>query len=455
MDTMISEHNKTTTGKGYVINNDGTVTRDVGSAGTNSPGENKKSKGWIVLLICIVIILSSIAGIYIYNETSYLEVSKKNIIISASGGITKVNVDSNRDWYISVNTNMGYASKIGNSIQLRIDENPKLTERKDWIEVVCRNCVERINIKQEAKKYLTISSNRISVPSEGGLYTFTVTSNEYWSISVIPAGWGNLTSNGNTLSLRIDANNHSNSRSDYFIIKSKSGIEQRVDITQEGSYLNVSSESLTFPASGGSKTITVSCSSNWYISVNPYAWGHLSRNGHYLTYRVDANKSSKSRDDYIVIKSGNKEKRISVTQYGTYSSNSNNYNSTYVTANIKRVWVNHNVYEAGKYGMRIHVNFSVTGMNNRTGQVAVYFYYANGNPIRDTNYNFRTVDNNVAVSRDFKPRYSNSNYSDFEIFMPYDEIHVYRTSSCYFTISIWNGNTEIASSNKTSFKITW
>lgn len=450
---MISEHHQTGTGRGYIINNDGTVTREDGGTPSSS-GNNEKSKGWIILWVCIFIILSSIVGIYIYNETSYLEVANNNITVSALGGITNVNVDSNRDWHIHVNTNMGYASKIGNTIQLRIDENPNFTERKDWIEVACRNCVVRINVKQEAKKYLSVSSNRINVPSEGGTYTFTVSSNDSWSISVKPAGWGILTTYGNTLSLRIDANNQSSSRNDYFIIKSKSGIEQRIDIEQEGPYLNVSSEFLTFSSSSGSKRITISCSSSWYVSVNPYSWGHISRDGNNLIYRVEANKSNKSRDDYIVIKSGSLEKKITVTQYGTYSSNSNNYSSTYVTATIKRVWVNHNVYEDGKYGMRIHVNFSVNGMYNRTGQVAVYFYYANGNPIRDTNYNFRTVDNNVAVSRDFKPRYSNSNYSDFEIFMPYDEIHVYRTSSCYFTISIWNGNTEVTSSNKTSFKIT-
>lgn len=454
---MIREHHHTGSGEGYIINSDGSVTRNVSKRNSTNPSPSCDSNNsvWWILFFIILVISSIVIGVHVYNENSFLSVSQTNILMSSSGGTTTINVNSNRDWHISTYpSGWGHVSKSANTIKLRLDENTNTTDRTDYIEVSCRNCITRINIRQEAKKYLSISSNHISVPSEGGSYTFTVSTNETWSISTNTYEWGHLTRSGNSISLRIDANYSSNNRTDYFVIKSLSGIEQRVNISQQGyiAYLDISTQSLTFSSSGGSQTITISSSPDWVVSVNPYSWGHLSRNGNYLTYQVDANKSSKSRTDYIKIKAGNIEKTISVTQYGNYSSN--NYNSTYVSALINRVWVDHNVYENGKYGMRIHIDFDINGMYNQKGQAAAYFYYANGNPIKDTNNSHRTSNGDVATHVDFRPNYTNANYSDLKIFMPYNEIHVYSSSSCYFTISIWNGSTEITSGGKTHFKIT-
>lgn len=458
---MSAEYHHTDSGTSYTVNSDGTVTRrdHRGSSQRPSSGGGDNS-GWWVFFFIIIIIIAIVAGVNIYNENSYLNVSRTNVSMDASGGTTSINVNSNRDWQISTYpASWGHASKSGNTIKIRLDANQSSSERTDWMEVTCRNCAVRINIQQEAKKYFTISSNQVNAPGEGGTYSFSVSTNESWSISTNTYDWGHLTRSGNSLTLRIDRNPLSSTRTDYFVIKSQSGQEQRVNITQQGyvAYLNLSTQSLTFSSSGGSQTITISSAPDWVVSVNPYNWGHLSRNGDYLTYRVDANYSSTNRTDYIKIKAGNIEKQISVTQYGSYSSsyNSNSYNSTPVSASIKRVWVDHSVYEGGQKGMRIHVNFDVNGMYNRTGQAAVYFYYSNGNPIKDTNNSYCTSNGDVATHVSFTPGYSNANYSDLKIFMPYNELHIYRTTSCYFTISIWNGSTVVTSGGRTSFNFNY
>lgn len=209
----------------------------------------------------------------------------------------------------------------------------------------------RPSIKTTPKKkpvqqsYFHISSQSAGFGSEGGTKTFTVSSSGAWTISVNTASWGHLTRSGNTLTLRADANTSSSSRTDYFIIASGSKT-LRVDISQaKGVSFSVSSQELSFPASGGSKTITVSANGAWRIGTNTCGWGHLSISGSQLTVQLDANTGSSSRTDYFTIKSGDQELRVNITQNGssnswTISGKSRAYTDTangltYLTSQIK------------------------------------------------------------------------------------------------------------------------
>lgn len=218
-------------------------------------------------------------------------------------------------------------------------------------------------------------------------------------------------------------------------------------------YLNVSPINATFPSSGGSENIHIDTNSEWSISVNTNSWGHLTRHGNQLILKVDQNTSSSQRTDYFKIKAGNIERTINITQAAVSNSS---YNSNRVTGSIRNIWVDHNVTDSyGNYGMRIHVKFDINGMLNRTGLVAAYFYNSNGNALRDTNSSYRTTDGNVATHVNFTPNYENCTFNDLSIFMPYSELHLSRTTSCYFTISIWNGNNEVAQSERNSFHLTY
>ncbi len=131
-------------------------------------------------------------------------------------------------------------------------------------------------------------------------------------------------------------------------------------------------------------------------------------------------------------------------------------NSSNVTGNVRNVWVDHNVSDSyGNKGMKIHVKFDINGMQNRRGQAAAYFYYTNGNPLKDTNGRCCTSDGNVATHVDFTPNYDNCSFNDLSIFMPYSELHQSKSASCFFTITIWNGNKEIAQSERFYFELTY
>lgn len=308
-------------------------------------------------------------------------------------------------------------------------------------------------VKSTSKKsYFSISSQYASFGSDGGNRTFTVSSSAAWKISVNTANWGHLSRSGNTLYLRVDANNSSSSRTDYFIISSGSK-SIRVDISQgKSNSLTVSTESLSFSSAGGSRTITVNSSSSWKIGTKTYDWGHLSTDGNTVTLRVDANTSTNSRTDYFTIKSGNLEKRINISQSGNTQTTSNN-------ATIKSVYVSNDEDVDGEKGLSVKVSFDVSGMKGHNGRVSCYFYDTNGNALIDRNNRYHTsgTPSNVASGEDIKPRYDNSTYTDFEIKIPYSELHLSSTYSRTLRVDVvvWDyysgSGKEVARKDGTTF----
>ena len=92
-------------------------------------------------------------------------------------------------------------------------------------------------------------------------------------------------------------------------------------------------------------------------------------------------------------------------------------------AEILDVWTDHNVFEEGRKGMRIHVKFRVDDLKDSEGQCIAYFYFADGRRLSDLNGQYTTTDDQVSVSKTFRPSYVNSIYRDFKLFMPYSELH--------------------------------
>lgn len=312
---------------------------------------------------------------------------------------------------------------------------------------------QKKTVKSTSKKsYFSISSQYASFGSDGGNRTFTVSSSAAWKISVNTANWGHLLRSGNTLYLRVDANNSSSSRTDYFTISSGSK-NIRVDISQgKRNSLTVSTESLSFSSAGGSRTITVNSSSSWKIGTKTYDWGHLSTDGNTVTLRVDANTSTNSRTDYFTIKSGNLEKRINISQSGNTQTTSNN-------ATIKSVYVSNDADVDGEKGLSVKVSFDVSGMKGHNGRVSCYFYDTNGNALIDRNNRYHTsgTPSNVSSGEDIKPRYDNSTYTDFEIKIPYSELHLSSTYSRTLRVDVvvWDyysgSGKEVARKDGTTF----
>lgn len=91
---------------------------------------------------------------------------------------------------------------------------------------------------------------------------------------------------------------------------------------------------------------------------------------------------------------------------------------------IQKVWVDYDVNEDQKKGMRVHFNFNVFKYKGLPCSANVYFYKASGEPLKDLNGKYKTTGGDVAMYVNFTPGYENTPYNDVQLFMPYDELHL-------------------------------
>ncbi|MBQ2352460.1 MAG: zinc ribbon domain-containing protein [Bacteroidales bacterium] len=116
------------------------------------------------------------------------------------------------------------------------------------------------------------------------------------------------------------------------------------------------------------------------------------------------------------------------------------------SAKIYKTWVDHNVYQDGEKGMLIHVKFDVQGQKNISDQCVAYFYFSNGTQLKDYNDKYKTTAGYVCAFKNYCPSYDDAVYNDFQIFMPYDELHCSGNLDLKFYVIVWGGNDELATS---------
>lgn len=82
--------------------------------------------------------------------------------------------------------------------------------------------------------YLSVSPSSVHFDSNGGSKEITIETDGDWEISTNTANWGHISKYNNSVTLTIDENTSSSSRSDYFEITAGS-FSKRININQEGS----------------------------------------------------------------------------------------------------------------------------------------------------------------------------------------------------------------------------
>jgi hypothetical protein len=87
-----------------------------------------------------------------------------------------------------------------------------------------------------------------------------------------------------------------------------------------------------------------------------------------------------------------------------------------------RIWIDFDVTEGGKYGMRIHVKFTTYGMKNLPSDLAVYFKKADGTRLLTNNVNYRSTDGQVAIYKELDIGYDPGVFNDLQLFLPYSEL---------------------------------
>jgi hypothetical protein len=106
----------------------------------------------------------------------------------------------------------------------------------------------------------------------------------------------------------------------------------------------------------------------------------------------------------------------------TSAGGANDTTKTDSTATVKKIWVDYNVTERGRKGMRIHVNFEVSGLKGVDAKLVARVQKDNGDFLTSTSPSFSNGSDQLEVSYDIKPGYAVTVYEDATLFLPYSEI---------------------------------
>lgn len=148
-----------------------------------------------------------IAREYPFHLSESNAISNNDYVVNEDGTVTRKKKSSRKD-VTPLATPRGY----------RID---------DYGQVV------RVGSSSAASR-LDLSMDSLCFTSSSGSRSITVTTNGTWNISLGAAPWVHLSQCGSNLTVRVDQNYTSDSRTDYFKLKSGNK-EKRVDIYQSGS----------------------------------------------------------------------------------------------------------------------------------------------------------------------------------------------------------------------------
>lgn len=91
---------------------------------------------------------------------------------------------------------------------------------------------------------------------------------------------------------------------------------------------------------------------------------------------------------------------------------------------IRGVRLEHNVFVNGEKGMRIHLDFTVAGQLGMDCKALVHGYHSSGLRLEDQDGWYTTADGHVATHADFRPGYAEALYEDFQMFLPYSQLHL-------------------------------
>lgn len=94
-----------------------------------------------------------------------------------------------------------------------------------------------------------------------------------------------------------------------------------------------------------------------------------------------------------------------------------------ISATVNRVWIDYNVWENGRKGMRIHVDFEVTGLKGVDSMITARVQKENDDYLTSSS-SFSNSEGQLQTSFDMKPGFSPAVYEDATMFLPYNEILV-------------------------------
>lgn len=173
--------------------------------------------------------------------TPKLSLSRTSISVGASSGSTSITVTSNRTWELrNTSSSMFSVSKSGNTITIQNYSNSSTSSRNDYFDVATTDGSKSVRVYvyqngKTASSSLSVSKTSISTGASGITEYITVSCNTTWEIQHPTGTMYSVTRSGNTLTVKINANSSTESRSDYFSVKTTDGSNvQKITLSQTG-----------------------------------------------------------------------------------------------------------------------------------------------------------------------------------------------------------------------------
>ena len=160
---------------------------------------------------------------------------------------------------------------------------------------------------------------------------------------------------------------------------------------------------------------------------NPAVYNDLSVFMPYGEFDLDPGQYDLSMDVKLIYKTGGIISKLTTynfeyTEPGSTTAGGAPANK--ITVTFKDLWVDYDVTEDNKKGMRVHAKFSVSGMKSVEGYLALYFETKAGEKLKSEVSGYRSKSGQLAAYKTITPGYDQTDYNDLIVFVPYSAFNL-------------------------------
>ena len=252
--------------------------------------------------------------------------STETLVFNNTAGTVDVTINSEAPWtaassssWINISPTTGDAGT--STLKVSVSPNTSINERTGYV-ILSIGSRQQIQIPVRQRGiYIDVDKTALDFIALGESTTLTVSSNTSWSVINCPS-WltvSQLNGNGNATLTITASNNASTSQRFATINVTQEGVAigASIDITQNGKYLDVSSQSLSFDDIASTKSFEIRADELWTIQ-NDNSWFSVSpSSGSNITtvdISVSENETEVSREGYLYVTMLDKTMSIKVSQ---------------------------------------------------------------------------------------------------------------------------------------------
>lgn len=260
------------------------------------------------------------------KATPYITLNSPTLTLDGKAQSSKISLASNVSYNATSSASwLKVTSHNFTDLNFSVDENNTDNARSGVITLSASNITSTLSVHQRPAN-ITSTTATLSYAKDGGSQRISVESEAKWTstasewISVSPSSGSAGTT---TVTITVPKNSSTSSRSGfvYLFINGSSRVE--IPVEQEGIYLTIVPQKLSFESFGGIQTLVLNSNEDWQVTSYPewISMNHTSGSGDAsLTASASENNTTKPRTGTIQIQTTNGlvTHNITVTQNGKY-----------------------------------------------------------------------------------------------------------------------------------------